>query len=257
MSEWELVVVGAAAFVAGLVNSVAGGGSVISFPALIWAGVPPVSASATNSLGLWPGVVSAVFGFRSELFSSRRAELALVLPSFVGGLLGASILLSTPARTFEALAPALVLLATVLIALQDPVRKRLEKGKRREGPAASGVRWWVVGFGAQFLISLYGGYFGAGMGILMLAVLGLMGFSDIHHMNALKNLFAVAIKGSAIVYLIIEGAIEWDAAWVMIASSTVGGYVGARLAYRVGRTAVRRAVIVVGIVMSASLLLKL
>lgn len=255
MDLWNYVVVGAAAFVAGVVNAIAGGGSVITFPALVWAGLPAVQASATNSLGLWPGVLSAVVGFRDEIYRSHRADLVLIVPSFVGGLIGAFVLLSTPARIFRGLAPGLVLLATVLIALQEPIRKRLRTLDTR--PVRSGLKWWVLGFGGQFVIATYGGYFGAGMGILMLAVLGLLGFSDIHRMNGLKNLFAVAIKGSAIVYLIVEGAIRWDAAWVMIGSSVVGGSVGAKIAYRVGRTTVRRAVIVIGIAMSLSLLLRL
>lgn len=255
MDLWNYVVIGAASFAAGVVNSVAGGGSVITFPALLWSGVPPVSASATNSLGLWPGVLSALYGFRTEIERSRRAELRLVVPSFVGGVAGAFILLSTPADVFRTLAPGLVLLATVLIALQEPVRKRLRDPDAV--PRTSGLRWWLVGFGGQLAISAYGGYFGAGMGILMLALLGLVGFRDIHHMNGLKNLYAVAIKGSAIVYLIVEGAITWEAAWVMIAASVMGGLVGAKLAYRVGRVVVGRAVVVVGVVMSLSLLLRL
>lgn len=227
----------------------------ITFPALLWAGVPPVSASATNSLGLWPGVLSAVYGFRNEIKRARNSELLLTVPSFVGGLVGAFVLLSTPARVFEGLAPVLVLVATVLIALQESVRKRLREPDAE--PRASGFRWWLAGFGGQLAISTYGGYFGAGMGILMLAILGLVGFRDIHHMNGLKNLFAVAIKGSAIVYLIARGAITWNAAWVMIGASVVGGLVGANLAYRVGRRTVRHAVVAIGIVMSLSLLLRL
>lgn len=246
-----------AAFAAGAINSVAGGGTLLSFPTMLWVGLPPITANATNTVALWPGSLGGVIGFRRELRGVRDLALLLLGPSLAGGIAGALLLLRTPSHLFEHLAPYLVLAATLLLAAQEPIGRRLP---RRGEPAAPGARsrTWAAGAVAfQFVVALYGGYFGAGMGILMLAALGLLGLSDIHQMNGLKNLLAIAINGVAAAYFIAAGAIVWNVAIVMAIASIIGGLTGARVAHRVGREVIRRTVIVIGLAMAASLLVRL
>ncbi len=249
MDWWQEVVVAAAAFAAGLINSIAGGGTLLSFPALIWLGRDPVFANATSTVALWPASLAGVFGFRRELKGSTRLLLAFGLPSLAGGILGAVLLLRTPPGTFARLVPFLVLFATLLLALQEPISKRL-RGEENEKPSRA---WWAGALVFQFLVGVYGGYFGAGIGILMLAALGLLGFSDIHRMNGLKNVLAILINGVAAAYFIFSGAVIWVDVLVMTFAAIAGGYSGARLAYRLGRRFVRIAVIIIGLVMSVSL----
>ena len=251
MGLWQEVLIAAAAFAAGMINSVAGGGTLVSFPALLWAGRDPVFANATSTVALWPASLAGLYGFRRELEGGRRWVLLFGAPSLAGGVLGAVLLLRTPSETFARLAPYLILFATLLVALQEPISRRLV-GERREGEKLS--RAWLAGAVVfQFLVGVYGGYFGAGIGILMLAALGLLGFTDIHQMNGLKNLLAILINGVAAAYFISSGAIIWADVLVMTFAAIAGGYSGARLAYRLGRRFVRRAVIVTGLVMGVSL----
>ncbi len=249
MEWWQEVVVAAAAFAAGLINSIAGGGPLLSFPALIWLGRDPVFANATSTVALWPASLAGAFGFRRELEGGGRWLLIFGVPSLAGGVLGAFLLLHTPSETFARLVPFLILFATLLVAVQEPISQRLA---RAEGEQPSRA-WWVGAIVFQFLVGVYGGYFGAGIGILMLAALGLLGFADIHRMNGLKNLLAICINGVAALYFILSGAVIWVDVLVMTFAAIAGGYSGARLAYRLGRRFVRYAVIVIGLVMGGSL----
>ncbi len=249
MDWWQEAVIAAAAFAAGLINSIAGGGTLLSFPALIWLGRDPVIANATSTVALWPASLAGVFGFRRELKGGARLLLAFGVPSLAGGILGAVLLLRTPPGTFARLVPFLVLFATLLLALQEPISKRL-RGEENEKPSRA---WWAGAVVFQFFVGVYGGYFGAGIGILMLAALGLLGFSDIHRMNGLKNVLAILINGVAAVYFILSGAVIWVDVLVMTFAAIAGGYSGARLAYKLGRRFVRNAVIVIGLVMGVSL----
>jgi len=249
MEWWQEVVVAAAAFAAGLINSIAGGGTLLSFPALIWLGRDPVFANATSTVALWPASLAGAFGFRRELEGGGRWLLIFGVPSLAGGVLGAFLLLRTPSETFARLVPFLILFATLLVAVQEPISQRLA---RAEGEQPSRA-WWVGAIVFQFLVGVYGGYFGAGIGILMLAALGLLGFADIHRMNGLKNLLAICINGVAALYFILSGAVIWADVLVMTFAAIAGGYSGARLAYRLGRRFVRYAVIVIGLVMGVSL----
>jgi uncharacterized membrane protein YfcA len=246
------VVIFTAAVIAGAINSIAGGGTLISFPALVWMGRNPIMANATNAVALWPGSLAAAYGFRRELSTLRRWLLLLVIPSFLGGALGAWILLRTPSSVFEKLVPLLILGATLLLAAQELITKRLgHLAQAHEHPTAG---WIAFVFVFQFLVGLYGGYFGAGMGILMLAALGLIGLTDMHQMNGLKNILAVCINGIAAVYFALAGAVIWRDVAVMTVGSIAGGLLGARLARRLGRTFVRRAVVVIGLVMTVATL---
>jgi uncharacterized membrane protein YfcA len=249
-----LVLLLAAAFVAGVINSIAGGGTLLSFPALVWIGVPSVIANATNTVALWPGSFAGVVGFRRDLAAVPRWMLLLTIPSLAGGAAGAVILLHTSSRTFSSLVPFLILGATLLLASQELITSRLRRFFAARDDAGPGWIAFAVAF--QFAVGVYGGYFGAGIGILMLAALGLLGMRDLHQMNGLKNLLAICINGIAAIYFIASKAVVWhDALW-MAAASIAGGFVGARLAHRLGRRFVRGAVVAIGIVMTIALFAK-
>ena len=245
------IVVLVAGVIAGAINSIAGGGTLISFPALLWIGRDPIIANATNTVAIWPGSLAGAFGFRRELATARRWLLLLIIPSLAGGALGGWMLLRTPTSTFERIVPLLILGATILLALQEIITKRLGiLARAHENP----TRGWVAFvFIFQFLVGVYGGYFGAGMGILMLAALGLIGLTDMHQMNGLKNVLAVCINGIAAIYFALSNAVVWRDVLVMTIGTIIGGYLGARIAHRFGRTFVRRAVVVIGIVMTIAL----
>ncbi len=249
---WQFPLILLAAFAAGMVNSVAGGGTLLSFPALIWAGRDPLLANATNTLALWPGSLGGLWGYRREVAGSGRFAAALLAPSALGGLLGAVLLLRTPSRTFADLVPWLILLATVLLALQEPASRLITRlGADRRGPL-----WWTGAVGFQFLVGVYGGYFGAGIGILMLAALGLLGLTDMHQMNGLKNFLAFSINATAAVYFALSGAVLWADGIPMAASAVCGGLAGAAIARKAGRHVVRRAVVGIGFLMALSLFLR-
>jgi uncharacterized protein len=249
----QLVALLAAAVAAGAVNSIAGGGSVITFPVLLFVGVQPILASATNTVALWPGAVAGAFGFRGDLGEAPGWTYWFIVPSVVGGTLGALVLLHTPSRVFDQLAPYLVLAATLLLAVQGRISRRVERDPGR----ARSRRWWAVAVTAQLAIAVYGGFFGAGISILMLGTLGLIGFTDIHQMNGLKNIYAAFINGAAMVYFVVTGSVVWAAVAVMVGGSVLGALLGARLSHRVGRDATRRAIVVIGFAMAGVLAIRL
>ena len=252
-------------------NALAGGGTILTFPALIWIGLDPIVANITSTVALLPGALSSLFGYRKEVRGGRRWVRLLVLPSFIGGLIGAVLLLFTPAKFFAAIVPFLILFATLLFALQEPINRRLRKAALEQteddapdaldGHQAGGApdanhlsgNWLTGAVALQFLVAIYGGYFGAGIGILMLATLGLIGLTDIHQMNGVKNLLGFSINGIAAASFMASGQVQWPAALVMALAAILGGYSGARLARRFGRKFARRAVIVIGLVMTISL----
>lgn len=250
----DALIIFVAALAGGSINSIAGGGTLLSFPALVWIGRPPIIANATNSVALWPGSLAGAFGFREELRSVQRWLLLLMIPSLAGGVFGAWLLLRTSEATFVRLVPFLILGATLLLAGQEMITKRLGfLAGAHERPTA---RWVVFVMTFQLAVGIYGGYFGAGMGILMLAALGLIGLTDLHQMNGLKNLLAICINGIAAIYFTITGSVRWDDAAIMAVASVIGGYAGARVAKRFGQTFVRRAVVVIGVGMSVALFVK-
>jgi uncharacterized membrane protein YfcA len=248
----EVLLVGVAA-IAGAMNSVAGGGTLISFPTLIWLGVPSIPANATNAVALWPGSLGSVWGYRREMRGLDTRVWALVLPSVVGGITGAVLLYRTPSDVFDRLVPVLILFATILFMVQEPLQRRFNLAPYHE--ARSHWLSWVMFF--QLLVGVYGGYFGAGIGILMLAALSVMGHTDIHQMNGIKNVLAVAVNAVASAYFIVSGLVVWQDALVMAVGAVLGGVGGAGIARRLGRTAVRRMVVVIGFAMAVSLMLRL
>jgi len=232
-----------AAFVGGALNAVAGGGSFIALPALILAGVPPVAANATTTLALWPGSISSAWAYRREIAAAGiRPFVGLGLVSLTGGLIGAELLLFTNDATFVRVLPWLMLLAAVTFTFGGRLTSALRRdGNRHE--ATSGYPWWALAL--QLVIAIYGGYFGGGIGIMMLAAMAVAGMTDIHEMNGLKTALAVAINGVATVEFIRRGAVVWEPGLVMIAGAIVGGYGGAAFARKLDGNVVRAFVVVV------------
>jgi uncharacterized membrane protein YfcA len=242
----------AAAFTAGAINSVAGGGTLLSFPALIWIGLPSITANATSTAGIWPASLGGMWGYRRELSGLTARTYVLIGPSIVGGILGAVLLKMTPTHLFDRLVPLLILFATVLFMLQEPVQRMINRGT-----AHPDSRTWALGAAIfQFFVALYGGYFGAGIGILMLAALGILGYTDIHQMNGLKTLLALFINGVAALYFLAMGMVLWPWALIMAVGAIAGGYGGAGAARRIGPKGVRRIVVIVGFSMALSLLIR-
>jgi uncharacterized membrane protein YfcA len=240
------------------VNSVAGGGSLITFPVLIWLGRAPIIANATNTVSLSPGSIAALHGFRRELTGLRQWIVWGTLPSLAGGVLGAVLLMKTPERVFAWLVPYLILFATALFAFSGPLNA-LVRRHRAATPAPDGVprapRWAAV-MSYQFLVSVYGGYFGAGIGIMMLAGLGMSGFTAIHRMIALRNYYAILINGVAAVYFVAAGAVHWPDAVVLTVGQVIGGLIGARAARNLPAATVRWIVVAIGVVIALSLLVR-
>ncbi len=244
MTYLHPVVLFLAAIFAGALNSVAGGGSFVSFPALLAVGVPAINANATNTIALWPGSLASAIAYRGELQPQRHIMITFGAASLVGGLLGALLLLRTPEATFLHLLPFLLLIATLLFTFGGRVTARL---RQRSGHMVISPWVMVIGLGlVQLVIATYGGFFGAGIGIMMLACLTLMGMEHIHAMNALKTLLSVLINGVAVVAFVLARAIFWPEAIVMIAGAILGGYGGARTAQRIDPLLVRRFVIAIG-----------
>jgi uncharacterized protein len=244
--------------VAGFVNAIAGGGTLLTFPALVAAGLSPLNANATSTVALLPGALSSMWGYRGELAGARRWAALFALPSLVGGTVGAVLLLHTPSDAFDRIVPWLVLAATALFLSQRAILRLVRGTRPSPGDDHLSSRAPSLGllFG-QFLVGIYGGYFGAVIGILMLAALGLMGFTSIHRMNGLKNWGGFCMNLVAAVSFAVSGIVRWPVALGMAVGSVVGGYIGARAALRVPQHVVRGAVAAVGVLSGIWLLVRL
>ncbi len=246
------------AAVAGVINAVAGGGTLVSFPAAIAAGLSPLSANATNAVALTPASLASAWAYRRELTRDYRVLGVLFLPSLLGGIVGSALLLVTPQRVFDAAVPGLVLVATLLLLWQNlrPARPSAKDGGAGAGAGedfALPSRPWLV-FLLQFLVSVYGGYFGAGIGIMMLALLSsFAGNVDIHRMNAIKTVLATLINGVAAIAFLLAGAVDRVATPIMMAAAVVGSLAGASVARRIAPRKVRWFVVVLGLVLTAKL----
>jgi hypothetical protein len=231
------------ALFAGAINSVAGGGSFLSFPSLLLVGIPPVNANATSTVALWPGQPASVWAYRREIeHISRRVFLPLTITGIIGGLAGAYVLLITPQLTFLHLVPWLLLAATLIFTLSGRITGWL--GRRHAHPQAAFTS--VYGIGLQLSLAFYLGYFGAGAGILLLAMLALLGMDNIHAMNALKAWLTAVSNAAAMVLFIYHRAVYWPEAILMVAGSVLGGYFGAYFAQKAKPTHVRHIVIAIG-----------
>jgi uncharacterized membrane protein YfcA len=236
-----------AAVFAGTMNAVAGGGSFISFPTLLFTGVPAVPANATNTVALWTGLAFSGGAFRHHLKVRRVVLFTLVGVSLFGGTIGAVLLLHTPAQTFLRVLPWLMLAATLLFIFG---RKLIRPGTSKVAQDLS-TRSIVLASFFQLLVAIYGGYFGGGMGIVMLAMLTAFGMADIHEMNALKIMLSSSTNGIAVIVFIASRAIYWRQAMVMIVGASLGGYFGAHYSLRLSQKWIRAFVIAVGSVMTA------
>jgi uncharacterized membrane protein YfcA len=233
----------AAAFVAGVINAVAGGGTLVTFPTLIWLGLNSVTANATNTVAIWPGTVGSSWGYRRELRAVEQRLFWLLAPSLIGGLAGAWLLKFTPPAVFDKLIPYLILFATLLFMVQEPVQRWM---KTADTARHQSGKWLAGALMFQLLVGIYGGYFGAGIGILMLAALSLMGLTDMHQMISLKVLLGGAMNGVAIVYFVANHMVYWPDVVLMSIGAIAGGYGGAGMVRRIGGRVVRRIVIAVG-----------
>jgi uncharacterized membrane protein YfcA len=253
LTLWRAAAAFAAAFVAGAINSVAGGGTLVSFPTLIWLGLDSITANATSTVAIWPGTLGSFWGYRREFEDAESRFRILIVPSLIGGLLGALLLRWTPTATFDRMVPFLILFATLLFMAQETVQRMLKMG---DSANRHTTKWLAGAILFQFGVGIYGGYFGAGIGILMLAALSILGLKDIHEMNSLKVVFGGSVNGIAALYFVWAGMVYWPHVLVMAIGAIAGGYGGAGLARRMGRKAVRWVVIGIGFGMAVSLFIK-
>jgi len=251
VSPLHLVLLLLAAFAAGAINSVAGGGTLLTFPVLLSVLGPggAVVANGTSTVALVPGSMSAFWGYRQEVAGQKRSLIEMAVPSLLGGALGAYLATHVSSALFSRLVPWLIFGATFLFLVQDPVRRWIGRGGQNDSAEARPLG--LGGMIFQFFVAIYGGFFGAGIGIIMLAVLGFLGQTNIHRMNGLKNFAAVCINGVGALTFIFYRRVDWPLALSMMALAIAGGYGGAGLAKRVGQVNVRRFVIGIGLAFGA------
>ena len=255
MELWWLC---AAALAAGVINSVAGGGTLLTFPALALSlgenAEAAVVANATSTTALFPGSLASVWGYRREFRGTAHWIRWLLGPSIFGGLLGSWLVVVLPARLFQLLVPWLILTATLLFLSQPWIARRTGIGRHHDRPSPATV-WGLVVF--QFCVGVYGGYFGAGIGILMLSALALMGVDNIHTMNALKSLLGAVMNGLSVFVFMWQQKIHWPYALPMLVASTIGGWLGASVARRLDGRLIRRTVVAIGLSLSAYYFLRI
>ncbi len=246
---WQALAVIASALAAGAANAMAGGGTNIAFSTLVWVGLGSVQANATTAVGLWPGSLGGSWSYWPRILNLKKRWHWLLLPSVAGGALGAYLLVHLPPSWFRSVAPFFVLGSAGIMALEPLISKRVGHGNlSRKG--------LFLGIAVQFLVSVYGGYFGAGIGLLLLTALALMGLEDLQNANALKNLLAIALKGVAVFYFILLHRIVWHAALPMAISSLIGGYGGALIVKRVNPSTLRWIAVGIGTSMGVLLLIR-
>ena len=248
--DWRWLWLITAAFLAGLMNAVAGGGSFLLFPAMLSMGMLPIQANATNTVALWPGQLSSVAAYRDDLRRNLRLSLFLVVAGLLGGAAGAVILLRTPQRTFLHMVPWLLLIAAGIFALSNPVLRWIQKRKSAMAPPSRPPRTLPL-FVASMLVCFYIGYFGAGAGFLLLTLFSLSGRQDIHEINALKVVATTPANGIAFVIFALRGQVVWHYCLLAMLLSAIGGYSSARLARRVPQPVLRALVVLIGVGMAA------
>lgn len=247
---FNLILLLTAAFLAGALNAVAGGGSFLTLPALVFTGMPPVTANATGTVALLPGYVSGAFGFREDVEAPPGLSLrTLTALSLIGGAIGATLLLLTDNRTFGKIVPWLLLVATILFAVSPML---LSKVKQNQGGHAS-ARKSAVGLLA---VTIYGGYFNGGLGILLLALFGLLGQTNLNAMNGIKNVVSALLTAIAVAIYAWGGVVAWPQALVMMTAATAGGYFGARIARRIPAPVLRAGIVSTGLIMTTLFFLR-
>lgn len=241
------IVIGLAAVAAGAINALAGGGTLITFPALTAIGVPAVAANITNTVALSPGYLGATLAQKDIILDQRRRLWFLLPAAVLGGLVGGLLLLNTSEKLFRELVPFLILAASLLLAVQEPLRRRLVARSERKGGRPMSERWTAIPI---FFAAIYGGYFGAGLSVIILAVLALVLDDSLTRLNGLKQAVAFVTNLTAAVFFLFSGQVVWSAAAVMAVGALIGGALGGRLAGRIQPVTLRRLVVVVGIAVS-------
>ena len=247
MQLLDFVLIGLAAVAAGAINALAGGGTLITFPALTSIGIPAVVANVTNTVALSPGYLGATLAQKTEILDQRRRLWFLLPAAALGGLAGGLLLLNTSEKLFRELVPYLILLASLLLAVQDPLRRRLVARAARSGAEPRHEGWAAV---PVFFAAIYGGYFGAGLSVIILAVLGLTLDDSLTRLNALKQAVAFATNMTAAALFLFSGQVVWPAAAVMAVGALLGGALGGKLAGRIQPATLRRVVVTIGILIA-------
>ncbi|MEI6032753.1 MAG: sulfite exporter TauE/SafE family protein [Verrucomicrobiae bacterium] len=245
MREWEIFILFAAACAGGAINSVAGGGTIITFPALIALGMPSIQANATSTFALLAGIAGSLYGYRTHLPAARPWLKAFAPASIAGGLLGAWLLTRTNEKFFDQLVPFLILFATVLFLLNNVIRRLAGIESSGGSPATT-----AAAVALQFGVAVYGGYFGAGIGILMLATMGIVGLHHIHEMNAIKTILSSLINIVAATWFVCAGLIVWPQALVMVAGAMIGYFLGSHYSQKIAQQHVRNLVGIIGVSLS-------
>ena len=257
MSPFEAVALLSAACAAGMINAVAGGGTLVTFPVLILFGVPPVIANATSTLSLVVGTAGSIYGFRANIREVSHWFKTFIPVSLVGGWLGSFLLTHGKESTFSHLVPYLILFATLLFMIQGFVRRRVAHQALVGTPHAVARTHVLIAMIFQFFVSVYGGYFGAGIGILMLASLGFLGFTDIHRMNTLKNVLGSLINVVAALWFTVSGLINWPVMGIMTVGAVAGYYLGATYSQRLSQEKARYLITIIGTVITVVMFWKL
>jgi hypothetical protein len=240
-----------AAFGAGFVNAVAGGGTLLTFPALLYSGMSSITANATSTVAIWPGSVTSSWAYRRQLAENRSRIWVLSVPSLLGGLAGAILLLNTPESIFRYVVPYLILLACALLLLNEPIGRWMSK-RAVSNPKKHAAALWL----SQFAIAVYGGYFGAGIGILMLAAMAIFLPDDLQAANGMKNFLAMLVNGIAALYFVVKGMAILNIALAMALAAIAGGFIGAKTAQRLSPRLLRGAVVVFGVIVAVHLMME-
>ena len=242
MTIFELSLLASASFIAGIINSIAGGGSFLTFPALVFTGVPTIAANSTSAVAVFPGYLSGALGFAKELKEYPKSKfLLLITLSIMGGIGGSLLLLITPASVFSYIIPWLLGFATLLFAFGDFVAKWAKKNSNSNG---------FLGNLTTLIVCIYGGYFNGGLGIILLALFSTLGMRDIHLMNGLKNIMSFALSAASVVTFAIAGIVFWQQAIIMMIAATIGGYFGVVVARKLSKNTIRMIIVIIGLIMT-------
>jgi len=242
MTIFELSLLASASFIAGIINSIAGGGSFLTFPALVFTGVPTIAANATSAVAVFPGYLSGALGFSKELKEYPKSKfLLLITLSIMGGIGGSLLLLITPASVFSYIIPWLLGFSTLLFAFGNFVAKWAKKNSNSNG---------FLGNLTTLIVCIYGGYFNGGLGIILLALFSTLGMRDIHLMNGLKNIMSFALSAASVVTFAIAGIVFWQQAIIMMIAATIGGYFGVVVARKLSKNTIRMIIVIIGLIMT-------
>jgi uncharacterized membrane protein YfcA len=253
LSGYEYILIALAAMAAGAVNALAGGGTLITFPTLVFVGVPPVAANVTNTVALCPGYLGATLAQKKDLQGQRKRMWMFLPVGALGGVIGGILLLNTGEKLFTAIIPYLILLASGLLAVQDPLRRWLMRRAAQSGHAAGSENWAMLPVG---LAAIYGGYFGAGLSVIILAVLGMTIDDNLTRLNALKQSISFSVNVATAIFFVFSGKVVWIAALVMAVGALLGGTLGGRLAGRVKPSTLRWIVVVIGVAVAVIYLVR-